>query len=194
MEETVGAFAELAAAGTAGVIGGGNLAGWRLEQARQIAAHNGWAPYTCVQQAHTYLVPRARTRQLHIVSDEIADYAATNPDVTVTAYSPLFAGYYARRAQPRELPTDAVSSWRRLEVPGTDYDHASNWRRLEVLDEVVAETGATPNQVVLAWILGGDTPLIPIFSASSIEQLDECLGALDLVLDDDHRKRLDEAC
>jgi len=47
--------------------------------------------------------------------------------------------------------------------------------------------------VVLAWLLGGDPPVLPVLGVSSVSQLDECLGALDLELDDELRHRLDNA-
>lgn len=192
-EETLGAFAALAEEGTAGVIGCSNMATWRLAEARRIAIEHDWPPYTCVQKMHTYLWPRPGPEQLVIVTDEVLDYAAAHPELTLVCYSPLFAGYYARRHQPPSTATDYVSTWRRLEVPGTAWDHAASWRRLETLDEVAAEIGATPNQVVLAWMLGSDAPLVPLTGASSVAQLDEILGALSVHLDPQLRKRLDEA-
>lgn len=47
--------------------------------------------------------------------------------------------------------------------------------------------------MVLAWLMGGDPPVIPIVGVSSVAQLDEVLGAADLDLDDGLRRRLDEA-
>lgn len=193
LEETVGMFAELAADGTVGLIGCSNTPAWRLAEARQLAAVNGWARYTCAQQLHTYLWPRPGLAQLYVVGDEMVDYAAANPDLTLTTYSPLFAGYYTRRHKTAQPSTDHVSSWRRLKVPGTAWDHAASWRRLEVLDAVADDLGASPNQVVLAWILASDSPMIPIFGVTSVDQLDECLEVFDLELDDEHRQRLDAA-
>jgi aryl-alcohol dehydrogenase-like predicted oxidoreductase len=47
--------------------------------------------------------------------------------------------------------------------------------------------------VVLAWLLGGELPVIPLVGASSVAQLDESLAAVDLSLTDDQRGRLDAA-
>jgi aryl-alcohol dehydrogenase-like predicted oxidoreductase len=58
---------------------------------------------------------------------------------------------------------------------------------------VARETGATPNQVVLAWQLGGEFPIIPLVGASSVAQLEENLAAADLELTADQRARLDAA-
>ena len=61
------------------------------------------------------------------------------------------------------------------------------------LGAVAAETGATVNQVVLAWMIGGELPVIPLVGASSVAQLEESLGAVDLELSADQRSRLDAA-
>ncbi|HWV76332.1 MAG TPA: aldo/keto reductase, partial [Isoptericola sp.] len=71
------------------------------------------------------------------------------------------------------------------------FDHPTTHERLRVLREVADEIGATPNQVVLAWLLGGPVPVVPIVGAGSLAQLEEILGAAELDLDDDVRARLD---
>jgi aryl-alcohol dehydrogenase-like predicted oxidoreductase len=65
--------------------------------------------------------------------------------------------------------------------------------RLKALHEVAAETGATPNQVVLSWLIGGDIPVIPLVGASSVAQLDDSLAAVDLELTAGQRARLNAA-
>jgi aryl-alcohol dehydrogenase-like predicted oxidoreductase len=58
----------------------------------------------------------------------------------------------------------------------------------------VAESlGATPNQVVLAWLLGGHPRVLPVLGVSSVAQLDECLRAVDVHIDEQRRYRLDTA-
>jgi aryl-alcohol dehydrogenase-like predicted oxidoreductase len=49
------------------------------------------------------------------------------------------------------------------------------------------------NQVVLAWMIGGEVPVIPLVGASSVAQLEESLGAVDLELTAQQRTRLDAA-
>jgi aryl-alcohol dehydrogenase-like predicted oxidoreductase len=64
---------------------------------------------------------------------------------------------------------------------------------LAALHAVASETGATANQVVLAWLMGGELPVIPLVGASSVAQLEESLGAVDLELSAGQRARLDQA-
>ena len=57
----------------------------------------------------------------------------------------------------------------------------------------LARRGPRPNQVVLAWLMGGELPVIPLVGASSVAQLEESLGAVDLTLTTEQRERLDQA-
>ncbi|MGW0244949.1 aldo/keto reductase, partial [Micromonospora chalcea] len=81
----------------------------------------------------------------------------------------------------------------RPERLGEEYAVPATPARLEALRAVAAETGATVNQVVLAWLMGGDIPSIPLVGFSSVAQLEESLGAVDLELTAEQRTRLDSA-
>jgi aryl-alcohol dehydrogenase-like predicted oxidoreductase len=181
LEETLGAFAELVRAGTVGLLGCSNHATWRLERARAISRANGWPLYTCVQQRYSYLRPRpgvALPESAHVhMTDELFDYARTEGDVSLLAYSSLLMGAYTRPDKP--LPEQ--------------YDHPGTTRGLAALREVADELGATPNQVVLAWLIGGELPVLPVLGVSTVAQLEESLAAVDLQLDPEQRARLDEA-
>lgn len=62
-----------------------------------------------------------------------------------------------------------------------------------MLAEVAKELGATPAQVVLAWLLHSTPSIIPITGASSVAQLDELLHATQLSLNAETMTRLDAA-
>jgi aryl-alcohol dehydrogenase-like predicted oxidoreductase len=179
LEDTVATFASLVTEGLTRVTGCSNHAAWRVAKAREIARAAGLPGFSCVQQRHTYLRPRpgAEFGANPHISDELLDCAREEPDLTVLGYSVLLSGAYTRSDRP--LPEQ--------------YDHANSRRRLEVLADVANELGATQNQVVLAWLLRGSPPVLPVLGVSSVSQLDECLGALDLELDDELRHRLDNA-
>lgn len=73
------------------------------------------------------------------------------------------------------------------------YRHPATTRRMAVLTEVAGELGVSPNQVVLAWLAGGDPAVTSIVGVSDAAQLDEALAGVALVLTDEHRGRLDAA-
>ncbi|MGW2918112.1 aldo/keto reductase [Streptomyces angustmyceticus] len=180
LDDTVETLAGLVRDGTVGSLGAGDFRTWRLAEARRSAAGRGLPGFRAVQRRHTYLRPRrggpARDRGVE-ADEELLDYAAAHPDLTLLGYGTLMGGAYSRAGRP--LPER--------------YDHPGSVARLRVLAEVAAECGATVNQVVLAWLMGGPVPVVPVLGVSSPAQLDEALAALDLRLDPVQRARLDTA-
>ncbi|KUM77991.1 aldo/keto reductase [Streptomyces curacoi] len=181
LQETVEGFAELVAEGTVGLLGVSNHATWRVERARALAAAAGLPGYEVLQYAHTHLRPRTDVPDglfpdgsLGHAGPDLLSYLRAEPALTLVAYSPLLKGAYTH---PDRLPAD--------------FDHPGTPARLKVLREVAQETGATVNQVVLAWQLGGPLPIIPLVGASSVAQLEENLAAVDLELSPEQRARLD---
>ncbi|HKS47143.1 MAG TPA: aldo/keto reductase [Amycolatopsis sp.] len=179
LEETVSAFAELAREGLVGRLGLSNYQTARVECARAIAEENDWPRADCLQYRYTYLRPRPGVffgGQLPAGQD-LLDYVAANPDLTLFGYSPLLSGAYSRPDRPL-LP---------------HYHDPGNAARLAALAEVAREIGVTVNQVVLAWMIGGMPSVLPVIGVSTVEQLDECLAAGNLKLSEEHRARLDTA-
>ncbi|MFI7425386.1 aldo/keto reductase [Micromonospora sp. NPDC049836] len=183
LEETVAGFAELVAEGTVGLLGASNHRAWRVERARAIAAAAGLPGYEVLQYHRSYLPPRLDLPSeldpdgdVGYVGPDLASYLRAEPQLTLVAYSPLLKGAYAK---PERL--------------GAGYDGPGTAARLAALHAVAAETGATPNQVVLAWLLGGEVPAIPLVGFSSVAQLEESLAAVELELTGEQRARLDAA-
>ncbi|MEV4775681.1 aldo/keto reductase [Microbacterium sp. LWH12-1.2] len=180
LAETVAAFGELQRDGLIGIAGISNVATWRVVEAREEARRQGIAPYGFVQQQYSYLHPAPKYGRNNFVTPGLLDYAASvgtpeRPPLAITAYSPLHQGGISRL--DKQL-------WGGV-------DHPTSHARRALLHEVAADIGATPNQVALAWLLGAAVPVIPVVGVSSLAQLEEALGAADLVLDDDVRDRLD---
>lgn len=184
LRETVEGFAALVAEGTVGLLGVSNHAVWRVERARALAAAAGLPGYEVLQYQHSYLRPRTDVPSdlfpdgsLGGTDAQLIDYLRAEPELTLVAYSPLLTGAYTRADKPLR----------------PDYDHPGTPARLAALRDVARQTGATPNQVVLAWQLGGPLPVVPLAGASSVAQLEENLAAVDLELTAEQRARLDEA-
>jgi aryl-alcohol dehydrogenase-like predicted oxidoreductase len=182
LAETVGAFGQLQREGLVGISGISNVALWRLVEAREEALRQGVDPYGVVQQGYSYVYPSPAAGRTNDVSADMLDYVAAagvegRPPLTITAYSPLHQGAFTRDDKPMWAPMR----------------HASNRERVRVLHDIAAEIGATPNQVALAWLLGGAVPVIPVVGISTVAQLEEALAAADLVLDPEVRARLDAA-
>jgi aryl-alcohol dehydrogenase-like predicted oxidoreductase len=185
LDEQVAAFGGLVADGVVGLLGLSNHWAWQVERARALAAAAGSARADVLQYHHTYLRMRtdipdlrfSRDGEIGVADGSILSYLRAEPGITLVAYSPLLNGAYTR--PDKELDRA--------------YDHPGTRARLEALDQVVKETGATANQVVLAWLIGGELPVVPLIGASSVAQLDESLAAVDLQLSAEQRQLLDTA-
>jgi aryl-alcohol dehydrogenase-like predicted oxidoreductase len=179
LDETVEAFGVLAKRGLAGRIGASNHAAWRVERARGIAASRGWPGWTALQLRYSYVQPRPSaalvSRSHRLVFPETLDYVRDDPALDLWAYSALMSGGYVRADRPFEEA----------------YDHPGTARRMAALAEVAAELGVTRNQVVLAWLLGGDPGVSPIVGATTVERVDEMLDVVKL--EPGLRTRLDAA-
>jgi aryl-alcohol dehydrogenase-like predicted oxidoreductase len=185
--ETVEAFAALVAEGTVGLLGVSNHWAWRVERARSLAAAAGLPGYEVLEYQHSYLRPRTDLPGSRspdgmpgMVSGDVLSYLRAEPQLTMVAYSPLLKGGYVR---PDKLAAAEFA----------EYDHPGTPVRLAALREVARDVGATVNQVVLAWLIGGQVPMIPLVGASSVAQLEESLAAADLELTAEQRTRLDTA-
>lgn len=172
IEDQVATLGATVADGRVKQLGASNHATWRLERARATASALGVKPYSAMQLRHTYLQPIPFGHLVeggHVVaSPEALDYARSE-DLAFWAYNTLLSGLYARPDRPLQAP----------------YVHADTERRLAALDQVATSTGATRNQVVLAWLMGGSPAVTPIVGVSSVTQLDEVMAARELALDAD---------
>jgi aryl-alcohol dehydrogenase-like predicted oxidoreductase len=179
LEETLSAFDRLVRAGKVRFIGCSNMVAWRIEEAHDLSRKNQWEQYCCVRQRYTYLRPRLGVSfgLSQNVTSELLDFAQAHGNFTILAYTALLNGAYTRVDRP--IP-DAYA--------GPDAE-----ARLAVLHQVAQEHGATPNQVVLAWMLQHTPPVLPLIAASTLVQLEENLDALKVTLSERQMRQLNEA-
>jgi aryl-alcohol dehydrogenase-like predicted oxidoreductase len=182
LDETIAALDAQVASDTVGMLAASNYTTWRLAMARERARQQGRARFAAVQLRHTYLDPRPQrgplTDEIQLpITPELRDYASAEGDLALLAYSPLLGGAYTRDDRP---------------MPAV-YDHPATPSRLQRLRDVAPERGATPNQVVLAWMLASRPRILPVIGVSTTSQLDECIEALDLELDQATMTCLDAA-
>ena len=178
IEETLEAFDRLVRAGKVRLIGASNFSAWRLEEARWVSQTHGWAEYCCIQQRYSYIRPKpgASFDPQIAANDDLLDYCRAR-GMTMLAYSPLLSGAYTRADRTF-----------REQYLGPDTD-----ARLAALKAVAKEVGATANQIVLAWMVQSDPPVIPLVAASTTAQMQENLDALKIDLSAEQMARLNSA-
>jgi len=179
-EETLGAYEQLIRHGKVRAIGASNLTAQRLTQALEVSRATG--------------LPRYATLQPHYNLYERASFEAElqslclHENIGVITYFSLAAGFLTGKYRSAE---DFGKSAR---GPGMKkFLNPRGMKILDALDAAARQSHATPAQVALAWLMARPGVSAPIASATSIDQLEEILRAVDVRLDADASAALDEA-
>ncbi|HYI98490.1 MAG TPA: aldo/keto reductase [Thermoleophilaceae bacterium] len=176
IEETVGAMAELVAAGKVRHLG--------LSEA---------APAT-VRRAHaTHPIAALQTEYSLWSRDPEDELLRTVRELGIgfVAYSPLGRGFLAGRFQsPADFPEDDF----RRHQPRF---HGENFKRnLELLDrvrEIASEKAVEPGQLALAWVLHRGEDVVPIPGTKRRAYLEQNVAASEIELTEDDLARIDAA-
>ncbi len=168
LEDTLDAFSRLVDAGKVRAMGASNYNAGRLREALGISQEKGLSRYEVIQPGYN-LYDRAgyESELAGVVREE---------GLGVVAYFALASGFltgkYRSKADLEGVPRAAF-----LE----GFFDSRGMKLLDALRAVADQAGATPAQVALAWLMSRPA-VVPIASATSLEQLDDIMGAADLDL------------
>jgi len=179
-DETLEAYGRLVKAGKVRAIGASNFDAARLASAEEVSQARGLPRYDTLQPAYN-LMDRAIEGPLQ--------QACLADDVSIISYYGLASGFLTGKYRSAE---DYGKSARGGGMKKY-LESEKGTKVLAALDTVAAELGATPAQISLAWVMARPAVAAPIASATSIEQLEELMGAARLSLDPAHIARLDQA-
>ena len=180
LDEVLGAFAELVDAGMVRAIGASNYSAERLAEALRVADERGLPRYTAMQPELNLLDRDQYEGALQQLCIE--------EGLGVVTYFSLASGYLSGKYRSAD---DLGKSPRGARVK--PYLDGKGPAVLAVMDRIAAETGATLSQIALAWVAVQPGVTAPIASATSVEQLDELMGSLDLRLSDEQLAALGAA-
>jgi aryl-alcohol dehydrogenase-like predicted oxidoreductase len=179
-EEYLAAFGKLIDAGKVRALGASNFHAMRLKSALDLATKEG-LPHFRVLQPEYNLVSRRK------FEGELQDLCITH-NLGVIPYYGLASGFLTGKYRSEADLSKSVRGGGMAKLLA-----GKGGAVLAVMDEVAAETGASLAQIGLAWLAAQDGVTAPIASATSIEQLDELIGAWDVELSHDQLDRLTAA-
>jgi len=96
-------------------------------------------------------------------------------------YSPLGRGFLAGKF--RKIEDLAPDDWRRASPRFQGENFAKNLALVDKIEDLAAEKDCTPSQLALAWLLAQGGDLVPIPGTTSLERLEQNVGAADIALD-----------
>ena len=180
LEETLGAFDRLVRTGKVRAIGASNYSAERLAASLAISEREGLARFEVLQPEYNLM---ARDGYEGALQD-----LCVARNVAVLPYFGLASGFLTGKYRSE---ADFGKSVRGDRMGA--YLNERGHRVLAALDAVAAEAGATPAQVALAWLAAQPGIAAPIASATSVAQLEELLGVMDLELGAGQLERLSAA-
>ena len=177
-EETLSAYGELIKAGKVRAIGASNFTAPRLAESLALAKAKGLPRYETLQ-------PWYNLYDRDTFEGPLADLARAE-GLGVIPYYSLAAGFLTGKYR---TPADLEGSQRAYRA--ADMLNPRGLRILAALDQVGGRIGASPAQIALAWLRAKGC--IPIASATSLAQLKELAGSVEVKLDAEALAALDAA-
>lgn len=170
VEETMRALDDAVRAGKILYAGISDAPAWVVAHANTLAQWRGWTPFAGLQVPYN-LLDRDVERELLPMAEAFG--------MSVAAWAPLASGVlsgakHSARVDPARL---------------TERERAA----ADAVTSLAAELGVRPAQVALAWTRCRSRAVHPLVGVSTVEQLTENLGALELTLPAEAIQRLESA-
>jgi aryl-alcohol dehydrogenase-like predicted oxidoreductase len=180
LEETLEAYDRLIREGKVRFIGASNYDARRLSQALEVSEKYGYPRYQSLQPLYNLYDRGDYEKELEALCRE--------KGLGVISYFSLGSGFLTGKYRSSE---DLAKRARGNMVK--KYLDDRGFRILEALDRVAQRHDTTAATVALAWLIKQPGITAPIASATSLEQLDELIGATEFDLDQPSLKILNQA-
>lgn len=178
IEDTVGAMAELVAAGKVRALGLSEAAEGTLRRA--CAVH----PIAALQTEYSLWTRDVETNGILAACRELG--------VAFVPYSPLGRGFLTGKIQHASDLDE--SDWRRENPRFAEEALKQNLEMARIIQEIAAARQCTAAQLALAWVLAQGEDMVPIPGTKRLRYLEENMGALHVVLTVEERDEIGRRC
>ena len=183
IEEVLRTFDDLTRAGKIRYAGLSDVPAWYAARAQTLAEANGLPPMISLQLPYSLIERTIETE--HVAAGQALGMG-------ITAWSPLGGGFLTGKYRNSEAGPTGEG---RLSGPGgVGYTWTEeNWQLLKTLETVAGRLGVSMAQVALNWVATQPGIAAAIVGASSANQLDSSLAALNFEIPAELRAELDAA-
>jgi aryl-alcohol dehydrogenase-like predicted oxidoreductase len=156
-------------------VGSSNFAGWNIAQASETAKARDFMGLVCEQSLYNL---NARMVELEVIP------ACRNYGLGLIPWSPLAGGLLGGALEKAEVGRRAGERMQTSVEQNRD--------KLEKYENLCKKMGEKPADVALAWLLNNPVVTAPIIGPRTLDQLQGSLRSLEIHLDDEVLKQLDE--
>jgi aryl-alcohol dehydrogenase-like predicted oxidoreductase len=181
IEETLETLNDLIRCGKIRYSGASSMFAWEFCTALHICDRMGWTRFISMQN-HYNLIYREEEREMIPL--------CRHEGIGVLPWSPLARGLLAGKRR-------GAGALETIRSQTDEYSHRlyPQTSDIEVADrtmEVAKKRGATPAQVALAWLRSQPGVVAPVLGATKVRHVEDAVGSLDIVLDRDETRQLEE--
>ncbi len=189
LEETLSTLDVLVRTGKVRYVGVSNYTGWQLQKAIDMCRRMGWEPFTCLQPQYNLL---CRSTEWELVP------VCLNEGLGIIPWSPLRGGWLSGKyrrgmAAPPEGTRVEIAEKMGWSESWSNYNNEATWRVIDALLVVAEQSGKTPAQVAINWLLQKPGVTAPIIGARTIEQYEANMGSTGWSLTPEQIQTLDTA-
>jgi len=186
LEETLSTLNTLVESGKVRYIGASNYTGWQLQKAIDTSKQMGLEVFSCLQPLYNLL---DRSTEWELIP------VCQNEGLGIIPWSPLRGGWLSGKYRRGMSAPPKGSRVEEAEKHGwseawSKYNNERTWRLLDELFAVSEETGKTPAQVALNWLVHRPGVTAPIIGVRNMAHLQNNLGAVGWQLSAEQQSRL----
>jgi aryl-alcohol dehydrogenase-like predicted oxidoreductase len=174
LEETMEALHDIVKSGKVRYLGASTMFAWQFAQMNHVARKNGWTPFVNMQCQYNLLYREEEREMIPFCRDQ---------GIAVTAFSPLARGWLSGSKKVRSQTDASFIAF---------HGDALDLETIARVEGIAEEHGTTMAEVALAWVYSKEAICCPIIGASSVNQLENNVKALDLQLSPDEIGALDD--
>lgn len=179
LEETLRVVETLVAQGKILYPAVSNYAAWQTARALGVAERWGWQPIVCTQPMYNLLKRQAEVEILPMAQAE---------GLGVMSYSPLAGGLLTGKYGADKRPEKGRIVDNKMYTTRYGDDH--NFAIAERFTELAREVGQHPAALAIAWVAAHPAITAPLIGARNLEQLEVCLSAAEVTMDDELYARI----
>ncbi|HAZ15938.1 MAG: aldo/keto reductase [Chlamydiae bacterium GWC2_50_10] len=179
LEESLRAMEDLVRAGKVIYLGASNFSAWQIMKGLGISSLRNETPFRVIQPMYNLLKRQAEVEILPLALAE---------NLAVLSYSPLGAGLLTGKY----LLNERIPGMRlhEREMYQVRYQNASYPECASRFVDFAQKRGFSPTALAIAWVASHPAVTSPLLGARNVEQLNECLKALEITMTPDLKKEI----